>query len=41
MIFYLKGKKVTQSGAVFPVALQMTADGWRAAAWVKARAQIA
>ena len=44
MTFDLKGKKVTQSGAVFTVALQKTAaDGWRVAAWAwgKGRAQIA
>jgi ketosteroid isomerase-like protein len=33
MTFDVKGAKVTQSGAVFTVALRKTADGWRVAAW--------
>ncbi len=37
MSFDLKGTKVTQSGAVFTVALRKTADGWRVAAWAWAK----
>lgn len=37
MNFDLKGTKVTQSGAVFTVALRKTADGWRVAAWAWAK----
>jgi hypothetical protein len=33
MTFDLKGKKITQSGAMFTVALRKTEDGWRVAAW--------
>ncbi|MGE6761099.1 YybH family protein [Corallococcus interemptor] len=33
MTFDLNGAKVTQSGAVFTVALRKTAEGWRVAAW--------
>lgn len=37
MTFDLKGTKVTQSGAVFTVALSKTAEGWRVAAWAWAK----
>lgn len=37
MTFDLQGRKVTQSGAVFTVALRKTADGWRVAAWAWAK----
>ena len=37
MTFDVKGTKVTQSGAVFTVALRKTADGWRVAAWAWAK----
>jgi hypothetical protein len=37
MTFDLKGTKVTQSGAVFTVALQKIAEGWRVAAWAWAK----
>lgn len=37
MSFDLKGAKVTQSGAVFTVALRKTAEGWRVAAWAWAK----
>ena len=37
MTFDIKGTKVTQSGAVFTVALRKTADGWRVAAWAWAK----
>jgi ketosteroid isomerase-like protein len=33
MTFTLDGKKVTQTGAVFTVALRQRPDGWRIAAW--------
>jgi hypothetical protein len=33
MTFDVGGKKVTQSGAVFTVALHQRSDGWRIAAW--------
>lgn len=33
MTFKLKGKQVTQSGAMFTVALRRTEDGWRIASW--------
>lgn len=33
MTFKLQGKQVTQSGAVFTVALRKVAEGWRIAAW--------
>ena len=33
MTFTVDGKKVTQSGAVFTVALRQRTDGWRIAAW--------
>ena len=37
MTFKLRGKQVTQTGAVFTVALRMSADGWRIAAWAWAK----
>jgi len=33
MTFTVDGKKVTQTGAVFTVALRQRPDGWRIAAW--------
>ena len=33
MTFTVDGKKVTQTGAVFTVALRQRTDGWRIAAW--------
>lgn len=33
MKFKLKGEPVTQSGAIFTVALRKLAEGWRIAAW--------
>jgi hypothetical protein len=37
MTFKLKGKHVTQAGAVFTVALRRLAEGWRIAAWAWAK----
>ena len=37
MSFKVGGKQVTQSGAVFTVALRKLAEGWRIAAWAWAR----
>lgn len=37
MTFNLQGKHVTQTGAVFTVALRKLADGWRIAAWAWAK----
>ena len=37
MTFKVGGKQVTQSGAVFTVALRKLADGWRIAAWAWAK----
>ena len=37
MTFKLHGKKVTQTGAVFTVALRRLAEGWRIAAWAWAK----
>ncbi|MFY9839628.1 MAG: nuclear transport factor 2 family protein [Xanthobacteraceae bacterium] len=37
MTFKVRGKQVTQSGAVFTVALRKLADGWRIAAWAWAK----
>jgi hypothetical protein len=37
MTFDAKGTKITQSGAVFTVALRKNADGWRVAAWAWAK----
>ena len=33
MTFQLHGKHVTQTGAIFTVALRQLAEGWRIAAW--------
>ena len=37
MTFKLKGKKMTQTGAVFTVALRRFPEGWRIAAWAWAK----
>jgi hypothetical protein len=37
MAFKVHGKQVTQSGAIFTVALRKFADGWRIAAWAWAK----
>lgn len=37
MTFQVHGRKVTQSGAVFTVALRKLAEGWRIAAWAWAK----
>jgi ketosteroid isomerase-like protein len=37
MTFKVRGKQVTQSGAVFTVALRKLAEGWRIAAWAWAK----
>ena len=37
MTFKVGGKQVTQSGAVFTVALRKLAEGWRIAAWAWAK----
>jgi ketosteroid isomerase-like protein len=37
MTFKVKGKRVTQTGAIFTVALRKLADGWRIAAWAWAK----
>jgi ketosteroid isomerase-like protein len=37
MTFLLQGKRVTQTGALFTVALRKLADGWRIAAWAWAK----
>jgi ketosteroid isomerase-like protein len=37
MTFKVRGEQVTQSGAVFTVALRKLADGWRIAAWAWAK----
>ena len=37
MTFTVQGKKVTQTGAVFTVALRKLKDGWRIAAWAWAK----
>jgi hypothetical protein len=33
MTFKVRGKQITQSGAIFTTALHKLADGWRIAAW--------
>ena len=33
MIFTVQGKQITQTGALFMVALRKLAEGWRIAAW--------
>ena len=37
MTFTVQGKQVTQTGAVFTVALRKLAEGWRIAAWAWAK----
>lgn len=37
MAFTLRGQRVTQTGAVFTVALRRLADGWRIGAWAWAK----
>jgi ketosteroid isomerase-like protein len=37
MTFNLKGKEITQTGALFTVALRKLVDGWRIAAWAWAK----
>ena len=39
MTFDLKGVQVTQTGAMFTVALRRLPDGWRVAAWAWAKGQ--
>ncbi|MGC3943202.1 MAG: nuclear transport factor 2 family protein [Chryseolinea sp.] len=37
MTFNVKGTKVTQTGAIFTIALRQTPDGWRISAWAWAK----
>jgi len=37
MTFQLNGRQVTQTGAIFTVALRKLADAWRIAAWAWAK----
>ena len=37
MTFKVRGKQVTQTGAIFTVALRKVAEGWRIAAWAWAK----
>ena len=37
MTFKLRGKQITQTAAVFTVALRKVTDGWRIAAWAWAK----
>ena len=37
MTFKIHGKQITQTGALFTVALRKLADGWRIAAWAWAK----
>jgi SnoaL-like domain len=37
MTFKLRGEQITQTGAVFTVALRKLSDGWRIAAWAWAK----
>jgi ketosteroid isomerase-like protein len=37
MTFQVQGKQVTQTGAIFTVALRKVTDGWRIAAWAWAK----
>jgi hypothetical protein len=39
MTFKIRGRQVTQSGAIFTMALCHSADGWRIAAWAGAKGQ--
>jgi len=37
MKFKVHGKQITQSGAIFTMALHRVSDGWRIAAWASAK----
>lgn len=37
MMFKIQGKQVTQTGAIFTVALRKLPEGWRIAAWAWAK----
>ena len=37
MTFKVRGKQITQSGAVYTVALRKLPEGWRIAAWAWAK----
>ena len=37
MTFQVRGQKMTQSGAIFTVALRKLPDGWRIASWAWAK----
>jgi hypothetical protein len=37
MTFKVRGQQVTQTGAIFTVALRRVAEGWRIAAWAWAK----
>jgi predicted DCC family thiol-disulfide oxidoreductase YuxK len=37
MMFKVHGRQVTQSGAIFTVALRKLTEGWRIAAWAWAK----
>ena len=37
MTFNLQGRQITQTGAIFTVALRRLAEGWRIAAWAWAK----
>jgi hypothetical protein len=37
MTFDVKGTRVTQTGAIFTVALRKLTEGWRIAAWAWAK----
>jgi ketosteroid isomerase-like protein len=39
MTFKLKGKQITQTGAVWTLALRKVDDGWRIAAWAWAKGE--
>ena len=41
MRFLLQGKRVTQTGALFTVALRKLAEGWRIVAWAWAKGAVA
>jgi ketosteroid isomerase-like protein len=40
MTFKVDGKEITQSGAVFTIALRRRIDGWRIAAWAWAKGTV-
>jgi ketosteroid isomerase-like protein len=40
MTFDLKGKRMTQTGALFTVALRKRPEGWRIAAWAWAKGKL-